>query len=208
MIITELKRDKKHLTRVFLSNQEEILLDNDICIEYALAPNLELENETVKRLIQESDYKRAKSRALWYLDRMDYTERALYEKLLSAGFNAKASANALASLCHLGLVDDRRYAERFAQRCADNNVSKREAVHKMLQKGVPLDLAKEVLQEIETDEQAQIAALLEKKYRYKLSQENGTQKVFASLARKGFSFGAIKAALKKYDQELEFSEEY
>ncbi len=208
MHISEIKKDKKHLARILLSSGEELLLDIDVCEEEGLAAGCEVDCERIAALQYESDYKRAKSRAMWYLDRMDYTEKALYDKLVKAGFGKKASAAVLAKLCDLGLVNDARYAERFAERCAESNISKREALQKMLLKGVPLALAKETLSSLECDEEAQIAALIERKYAYRLAEERGHEKVFAALARKGFTFSAIKSALKKYNEELEFCEEY
>lgn len=207
MQIREIKKDKQHLTKLIFEDESVLLLDNDICAEEGIAVGADIDGESLKEYKAESDYRRAKSRAMWYLDRMDYTEKALYEKLIKAGFGAKASAKVLAKLCELGLVDDRRYAERFAERCRDSNVSKREAVHKMLFKGVPLELARQVTEELETDEVGQVLALIEKKYERKLSEEGGYQKVFAALARKGFAFESIKSALKKYNEELEFSED-
>ena len=208
MIITAINKDKKHLTKISLSSGEELLLDSDLCAEKALKCGMELESEELKELKYESDYKRAKSRALWYLDRMDHTEKALFDKLIKAGFNKRATAEVMANLVEFGLVDDRRYAERYAQRLTESNVSKREATHKMYLKGIPYDLAKEVLDELDTDEESQLAELIERKYAYKLNGENGTEKVFAALVRRGFSYSAVRAALKKYNDELEFSEEY
>lgn len=206
MIISELKKDKKHLTRVCFIGGEEILLDNDVCLENSLCADIELDMEQIKELKHTSDFKRAKSRALWYLDRMDYTEKVLFEKLIKAGFGKKISAEVLAKLCEFGLIDDRRYAERFAERCKDNNISKREASQKLFQRGVPFELIKEVLSEVEVDETEQITALLERKYAYKLTQEKGFEKVYAALIRKGFSYGAVKDAMKKYNSDLEWEE--
>ena len=207
MIISFIKRDKKHLTRIIFTDDSELLLDNDIADESGITVGYDLSAEEIKELKFSSDYNRAKSRALWYLDRMDYTEKALYEKLLKAGFSQKASAAVMARLCELGVIDDRRYAERMAQRCKENNISKREAMHKMLLKGVPYDLAKEMLEECETDEEEQIINLLEGKYAYRLTQEKGAEKVYAALIRKGFSYSAVRSAMKKYVEQLEFCEE-
>lgn len=204
MQITAINKDKKHLTKICVSG-EECFLDNDVVSENGLYEGMEICEEFLNELKYSSDFSRAKSRALWYLDRMDYTERALFNKLIKAGFSKKASAAVLAKLCELGLVDDRRFAERLAERLISNNISKREALNKMYLKGVPLDMAKEVLSETESDEEAQIKALIEKKYAYKLTLENGVDKVFAALIRKGFSFSAVKKVLKK--SELEFCEE-
>ena len=202
MQITAITKDKKHLTRITFLGGVECFLDNDVVLENGLSKGNEITEEFLENLKFSSDYKRAKSRAMWYLDRMDYTEKSLFEKLVKAGFSKKASAAVLAKLCEFGLVDDRRFAERMAERLISNNISKREALNKMYLKGIPIDLAKEVLGETESDEDAQIKALLEGKYAYKLTLENGVEKVFAALVRKGFSYSSVRSALKQYIEEL------
>lgn len=200
MQILALQKDKLHLTKITLSNGEEVLIDNDVCRDNYLKKGDELSDEKLNDLIFESQYQRAKSRAVWYLDRKDRTAKDLYNKLCLAGFDKKASAKVIARLTEVGLIDDRRFAENYADRLVSSNVSKREALQKMLQKGVPYDMAKEVLSDTEADEDAQINALIEKKYRTKLLSENGTQKVYAALIRKGFSYDAVKNALKNYTE--------
>lgn len=207
MRITSLNKDKKHLTRITFSNGDECFLDNDVVFENGLSVGTEVDEDKLKEILFCSDYKRAKSRALWYLDRMDYTEKALFEKLIKAGFSKEASAAVLANLCEFSIIDDRRYAERMAERLISNNISKREALNKMYLKGIPLEMAKEVLSENECDEDSQIKALLEGKFAHKLTLENGPEKVFAALIRKGFSFSAVKNALKEYKEEIEICEE-
>ena len=196
MIITDIKPDKKHLSKVY-SGENYLLIDNDITAELKIG--MDINAEEIK---YSSDLKRAKSRALWLLERMDYTEKKLYEKLCSAGFSKRASAETLSKLCEFGLVDDRRYAERYAARLMDSNTSKREAVSKMLGRGIPLELAKEVLEECDTDEEAQIRNLLEGKYAYKLTLENGSKKVYDALVRKGFSYSSVRAVMKEYTEEV------
>lgn len=208
MIISNITPEKQHLFKITFSDGSITHLDKDICLEKGLCANTEIDVDTIKELEYLSDYTRAKSRALWYLDQMDYTEKKLYSKLLEKGFNKKASADVLARLVEIGAVDDRRYAERYAEKLLEAQVSKREALQKMLLRGVPYDLAKEILAEFEVDEEEQLLALIAKKYAEKLTKDNGYQKVYAALARKGFSFGAIKAALKKYNEDIDFSEEY
>ena len=207
MLVTEVQKQKKHLTKLLFDNGEEAFLDNDICINYSLKPETQISEEELKKLIYESEYVRAKSRALWYLDRADRTEKGMYEKLVGAGFDRKASAAVVGRFVEVGLIDDRRFAENFAEKCRDANISNREGIRKMLLKGVPYDIAKEVFSETEVDEEEQGRAVIEKKYARKLEQENGVQRVYAALVRKGFSFSAVRNALKKYSEELEYSEE-
>ncbi len=208
MEIVSITRDKLHLTKISLSNGDEYFIDNDIVAEASLFVGMDITDGELQELVFKSDYRRAKQRALWYLDRMDYTEKGLFDKLIKAGFERHATAEVLAYFCEIGLIDDHRFAERLAERYSQANKSKREILNKLYQKGVPLDIAREVLSETETDEVAQIKALIEKKYAYKLSDKASFDKTFAALARKGFSFSAIKEALSQYKTELEFSEEY
>lgn len=198
MQILALQKDKLHLTKIFLSNGEEVLIDNDVCRDNYLKKGDELSEEKLNDLVFESQYQRAKSRAVWYLDRKDRTAKDLYSKLCIAGFDKKASARVIARLTEVGLIDDRRFAENYAIRLMESNVSVREALQKMLQKGVPYDMAKEVLAETETDENKQIEALINKKYRTRLMADGGKEKVYAALIRKGFSYEAVKDALKNY----------
>lgn len=207
MTVILVSKDKKHLTKICFTDDIEVLIDNDVCIENGLCEGMNLDLEELEKIKFESEYKRAKSRALWYLDRMDYTEKKLFEKLTLAGFDKKASAKVLSNLTEFGLIDDRRFAIRYAERLLESNVSKRQALGKLYQKGVPYDLAKEVLESQEVDAISQLEELIAKKYASKLTTENGTQKVFAALIRRGFSFGDVKTALKKYNEELEFCEE-
>lgn len=203
MQIVNLQKDKLHLTKLSLSDGRQVLVDNDLIFERSLKAGLEIDDKYLEELLFSSDYVRAKSRAVWYLDRSAHTEKGLYDKLVRAGFAKEACAKVIARFIEVGLLDDRRYAETLAERLIETNVSKREALQKMLSKGLPYDLAKAVLEETEADENTQIRNLIEKKYRNKLLAENGAKKVFDALARKGFSFGAIREALKSYIEELE-----
>ena len=91
---------------------------------------------------------------------------------------------------------------------SEANISKREAYAKLYQKGIPTDIIKFVLEETEFDEVSQVEAVIQKKYRTKMSDRNSIQKVYAALIRKGFSYSAVRGAIKKYTQEIELCEEY
>ena len=208
MKILSIERDKQHLSKVTLSCGDEWLLDCDTVIDHSLFEGMEIDSEALAVLQHESDFKRAKSRAFFYLDKMDYSEKTLFDKLKKAGFNENICAEVLAYLCEIGIVDDRRYAERVAERLLEINRSKREIINKLYLKGISLDLAREVLSECDVDEEAQVKALIEKKYAYKLQDKNNYNKVYAALIRKGFSYSAVRGALKSYIEDIEFSEEY
>ena len=205
MKITEIKPSKLHLNLISLSNGEKISLDKDVCAEHCLMVDMEIDCEQLKEFKFQSDYVRAKSRALWYLDRMDYSEKALYDKLVLKGFDKKACSAVIAKFIELGLLDDRRYAERLCEKLLNSGNSKRAAAQKMRQKGLSYDLCKEILEEIEADEGDTLSKLIERKYLEKLSDKNNYHKVYAALVRRGFSYSDVRNVLKKYTED--FSED-
>lgn len=203
MQIVEVIPQKRHLTKLMLSGGREVLLDKGFVAERCIRAEQSVTEEQITEWIAESDYVRARSRALWFLDRADHSEKALYEKLIRADISPAACARAIARLKELGLLDDVRYAERMAERLMESNVSRREAYSKMLLKGLPRDIVNAALDGVEVDESAQLLSLIEKKYKLKLQSPENTPKVYAALVRKGFSYGAVRDALKKYSEDLE-----
>ena len=90
MKITQIKPSQLHLSCVCFEDGENVLIDKDVCVSHSLMVDCEIDNEFLEQLRFESDYVRAKSRALWYLDRMDYSEKALYNKLVEKGLDRKS----------------------------------------------------------------------------------------------------------------------
>ncbi len=204
MTILDIIRQKGHLYKVILSDETSFLVDKDVCENIPLVKGKELSSEEITEILKLSDYERAKSRALWFLDRGSRTEKGLYEKLVAGGISPAACAKAVARFKELGLIDDRRFARNFAERCLESNISKRQTYQKLMQKGVPKDIIKEVLDSTETDETAQVLAVIKRKYANKLDTKENTAKVVAALMRKGFMYPAVKEALRVYGEELEY----
>lgn len=207
MKLTAVKKDKNHTVRLEFDDDSSVKLDagffNEICLRTGDTVTPEKLNEYTK----ESEYIRAKNRAMWFLDRADHSEKSLYKKIVKGGISPVAAARAISRFKELGVLDDYRYAEHLAERMSESNISKREAYAKLMQKGIPKDIINQVLADTPFDESEQIAELIDKKYRLKLQTEGGSQKVYAALIRKGFSYSAVREQLKKYTQEIEDYEE-
>ena len=208
MKIVEIKKDKKHTVKVNFEGGKSFNFDVDYWNGICLRENNEIDDETLNFHLKESDYVRAKARGIWFLDRADYSEKTLYEKIVAGGISNTAAARAVARLKELGLIDDRKYAVRLAAQMSDANVSKREAYAKLYNKGIPKEIIKSVLEETDFDENSQIIAVIDKKYRNKMNSREDIQKVYAALIRKGFSYSAVSDAIRKYTKEIEDNEEY
>ena len=204
MRVAALKKRRKAITAVIFDDGSELLLDSELIIIEHIKVGTEIDN--IEELKYKSDFKRAKSRALWYLSRSDHSEKALIDKLRRGGFSEQASADAVARMAELGLINDEAYAKRLAEYLTSSGISKREAEQKLIAKGISRELAR-AFTESDEDEKDKIKYLLEHKYSKKLGDEESVKKVFAALIRKGFSYSDVKAALKDYSEEIMYSED-
>lgn len=207
MVITEIKKQRNHLFAIVFDDNSEALIDKKTVIDSGLFIGQTLGKNELASLSEESDYQRAFSRAIWYIEQGDISKKALKLKLLRAKFTEKSTEKAISRLLELSLLDDARLAERLAEKLLSSNISKRAALSKMAAKGIDFSLAKEVLEQSVCSPEAQIRAVIDKKYKNKLSSPEGVRKVFAALQRLGFGYSDIRAVLKAYSEELEFSEE-
>lgn len=208
MKIVEIKRDKKHTVKVSFENEKTFNFDLDYWNSICLHENDTINEVELNHHLQESEYIRAKSRGMWFLDRADYSEKTLYEKIVAGGISQAAAARAVARIKELGLINDQKFAARLAAQMSDSNISKREAYAKLYNKGIPKEIIKSVLEQTPFDETEQITAIINQKYRSKMDTKENIQKVYAALIRKGFSYSAVSEAIKKYTKEIEYNEEY
>lgn len=197
----------KHLHEIEFSCRDSILIDSSVCAEQGLYKGMELTETQIAEISKKSDYARAVSRSIWYIERGDITKKALTDKLKRAGFSADATEYAVNRLISLDLLNDQAFAARLAERLIGGNVSRREAFSKMLLKGFCKEDIENALNNTECCEEAQIKAVIEKKYKNKLDTPENIRKVYAALIRRGFGFSGVRAVLKNYSEELMFSEE-
>ena len=181
MKIVEIKKDKKHTVKVSFDDGKAFNFDIDYWNSTCLRENDQLDDAALKRHLAESDYLRAKARGLWFLDRSDYSEKTLYQKIVAGGISGTAAARAIARLKELGLVDDEKLARRLAEQMSNSNISKRESYAKLYNKGIPASVIKLVLDDTEFDERSQILAVIEKKYRTKMNTKEKRTKICHAL---------------------------
>ena len=81
MRITDLKPAKKALTLVYIDGEYAMKLDTVTLAENGITVGYVLDDEELKELIEKSDYKRAKEKALWLISGRDYSKKQLMDKI-------------------------------------------------------------------------------------------------------------------------------
>lgn len=200
MVITLLKKRRGFLNEMQLSDGTYILIDRALCEENCLKVGQEISEEKVNFFEDETERRRAKSRALYYLSCKDYSKKGMETKLKEAGFSEPFITETVNRLLELGLINDQNFTKRFVDCCVQSNMSNREIVAKSYLKHANTEMVKELLNS-DIGEVNRIKNLLCTKY----AKKEDSEKVINALLRKGFSFGDIKTAvfeLKEEENEL------
>jgi regulatory protein len=126
-------------------------------------------------------------------------------KLLDKGFSADVSADVIARLKKSGYLDDRRFAERWAESAVTNGRGYGPRIcHELLRRGVPREIVVEVIAGIADsyDEQETLSALVARKFAGfdpKSASDREKKRVVNYLQRRGFSTAAIFSIFSALD---------
>ncbi|MBR2279630.1 MAG: regulatory protein RecX [Ruminococcus sp.] len=203
MIITNIVPKRKKLSAVYIDGEFALKIDTETIISSPYSVGSEIDDEQLKELIDRAEEKRAKEKALWLLSTRDHSKRELETKIRKTN-SAESAQKAVERMEELGLVDDEKFARRYAEELINiKHLSVRGAKYKLTEKGIDKNLADEILEELAPDPREHIEILIEKKYRKNLSDEKGRRKTVAALQRMGYSWGDIKAVMSNY-----FEDEY
>ena len=152
---------------------------------------------------------RAYRKALFILERRDYTQAELQRKLLDKGFSSESITEAIDKLKEYDFINDRRFVEQYLRYYCFGK-SKRVLSMKLLLKGIPTELFDVVYEELKTElecepeqealQQAVNAALRKaerKGYALDALPSEEKNRIVAALYRKGFPVAKIQHELRK-----------
>lgn len=206
--ITEIKTTKKGRYALFCDDGFLFSVDDETLLRHGLKEGSTLSGEELLLVREASDYQKAKNKALDYLGLRDHSEGELYTKL-KRSFDEHTAAAAVAKIKELGLTDDGAFARNYAYELIERKgASTRAAADKLREKGIAKETIAEALAPYDNSDADRAAALIEKKYSYKLAMRSGRDAVKAALARRGFSMRDIREALSRFDENGDAAEEY
>lgn len=197
MKITDIRPRRKGLSAVYIDGEYALSLDTQTLLEHRIDIGRELDDEELHDLIESSNERRAKEKALWLISYRSHSKKELRDKI-SRTCDRQSAEKAVERMEELGLVNDRDYAERCAQTLIfTKHMSKRGAAMELRRKGIESEIINEVLDDIEVDEREQIQAVIERKYP-KIDDEKIRRRAVAALQRLGYGWEDIKAVIESF----------
>lgn len=148
----------------------------------------------------------ARTIALRLLDRRDYTRAELAERLARREVPVEVAEAVLDRFEEVRLIDDQRYAERYAvQRQSARSLSRSAVRRELLGKGIDADLADEAIEAIDDDTERETAlefARRKARPMVGLPRDKQYRRLAGALARKGYSAGLVNATVSTVLAEL------
>lgn len=207
MIISAVEERRKSLCAIYIDGELAVTIDKEVTLENRLQPGMEIDDERLFNLIMQSDIRRAKEKALWLISYRDYSKKEIYDKLIK-DYSETAVENCIERLSELNLIDDEKFARKYAKDLFEiKKLSKSAVIYKLRQKGIDSELASEIAQELKPDEENVLSDLLNRKYFRSMFDEKGRKRVIGALQRAGYSYSSIKSAISCFDEENEIDKD-
>ncbi len=198
MKITSIEPFRGKTLKISFESGEPIFINSNIAAEYHLEKDIDIPQSGVEDIVRANDTRRAKERALYLLDNRDYSYAELFKKL-AENYDEDICYEVLNRLAEIGCIDDRRYARYLAEKlCTVKKYGYFKAREEMRLKGLSRDIIEEALADYSEGSSERLLELIDKKYARYLTDEKGVKKVKAALARLGYSFADINAAISEY----------
>ncbi len=203
MIVTDISELDKKRSKIYIDNEFAFVLYKGELRDFGIGQGADLTTEHYDEIINVLLPKRATKRAMNLLQKKDYTEHKLREKLREGLYPEASVDAAIEYVKSYKYLDDERYVRDYITYHMELR-SRNRIIQDLAGKGISKDLCLRIMDELYEDESndvesEQIQKLLVKKHYDKDMDYKDKQKIMAFLLRRGFSIDAIKRSMSDFD---------
>lgn len=197
MKITSIKQQVKRADRysIFVDGKYEFSLSDTALLESKLANGQELSKGQVREYKQLSADDKVYNNVLRFLAIRPRSRWEIEFYLERKKASPALAESILNKLSNVGLIDDEKFAQAFVNdRRLLRPASRRKLVNELRKKRVAGDIIEEAVGTDQEEEKTALQAIIESKRRQAKYRDD--LKLMQYLARQGFNYGDIKAALQ------------
>lgn len=203
MTVTAIKKTRDGSLCIYCDGEPFCTLCEAVFLESEIELGCEIGEERLCELMRDSDYKKARNRALGYVAKRELCRRQLIRKLKESGFDEELALLAADELEELGFIDDSRFAAMSAEDMFRyKKYGLRRVVYELTQKGVERDIAQQAAEECCPDADEALDELLSGRLGSDLETEGGLRRCRNTLERYGYESSQISAAIRRRRQAL------
>ena len=184
----------------FLEDGTVLRLTEREVADFALYAGMELDEETWGALSRSAGESAARSKALDLVSNRPYGKGELEKRLRQGKFSPEAAGQTAQWMEDIGLVNDAEYARTVAKHYAAKGYGPQKIKFELQNRKVPREFWDDALAELD-DPAGAIDAILRKKLAGKEADKKELKKAADALARRGYHWSDISAALGRYGAE-------
>ncbi|MGT2950009.1 recombination regulator RecX [Streptococcus cuniculi] len=204
MKITKLEK-KKRLYLLELDHDTQLYITEDTLVRFMLSKDKTITPEELTEIQTFAQLSYGKDLALYHLSFKQRTRKEVQLYLEKYEIEANIIPQILDNLEADKWIDDQKYVETYLyQNQLSGDKGPQILKQKLSQKGIPLSLIEEGLQEIDFSPIAErVAQKLAKTYAHKLPHHALQDKLFQSLLNKGFTYSQAQTAVQGLELEAD-----
>lgn len=205
MKITSLLPSQKVQGRWLLTFEDgtKLKLTDKEMVDFSLYQGLDVPDAALDQLKDAAGESAARRRAANILSARPLSRKELEKRLMEKGETPAHAAAACDELERLGYLNDEQYAKTLAQYYVNRGYGPRKIRDELYRRGVPRELWDGALEELEENDDAVDRFVRSKLGRVENPDRKDIKRVSDALTRRGYSWGDISAALRRYTDHLE-----
>ena len=199
MKITEVSPQKNNPQRVnvYTDGDYAFSLDEVDALVLGIKPGREITEKELKNCLFESQFGKAKAKALEILSRKSVSKKMLAEELLKKDYDEAVICEVIREFEELGYLDDLNFAMLYIEYAASKLWGEKKIRYELGLKGFYQNTLEDAICASELPGVEEIRELIRQKYSGQdLSDIRVKQKIFRFFAGRGFDFGIVDKALK------------
>jgi len=206
--ITAIEVQKRRPSRrtIYIDGQYVAGVDQEVVHEVGLKVGQEVDAEKLAETLSAEEVRSAKESALILLDYRARTRRELERRLHQKGYTEDVIAKVLDKLENIDLIDDERFAANWvASQLSHRPMGRSRMIWELRKKGVAPEIADEALDQVDKEQEFELALNLAERKLGDAALENPEtkRKLTGFLRRRGFSWEAISGVLNKLAMKIE-----
>lgn len=192
---------------VFADGSKLKLTDREM-VDFSLYPGLDVPDAALEQLKDAAGESAARRRAANILSARPLSRRELEKRLTEKGETPAHAAAAADYMERLGYLNDPSYAKMLAEHYASKGYGTRKVRDELYRRRVPREFWDEALESLEEPDEA-LDAFLERRFKGQTPDEKERKRASDALARRGYGWSDISAAIRRYQRkhEVEWEDE-
>lgn len=204
MKITEVSPQKNDPRRVnvYLDGEYSFSLDDVDALVLGIKAGREISEKELQNLLFESQFGKAKSKAMDILSRKSISTASLKKELTDKGYEEIIADEVINELTELGYLDDLAYAVMFLEMCHEKMWGIKKVRYELKQRGIDDFTIEDALCQMPLPTAEDIAQAIGAKYGYEdISDIKTKQRIMRHFAQRGFDFSDIEKAISIYSKK-------